>query len=82
MRGELTTLNELDEIPVRGDVISDNLLDVVCWPQTPKEKKSSPFKKVYSFYCLVLYRSFKKSHLEAIFKVKNKEYKTSFINDI
>lgn len=21
---------ELDEIPVRGDVISDNLLDVVC----------------------------------------------------
>lgn len=79
MRGELTTLNELDEIPVRGDVISDNLQDVVCWPQTPKEK---PLKKVYSFYCLVLYRSFKKSHLEAIFKVKNKEYKTSFINDI
>lgn len=77
MRGELTTLNELDEIPVRGDVISDNLLDVVCWPQTPKEKNLRHLKK-----CIVLYRSFKKSHLEAIFKVKNKEYKTSFINDI
>lgn len=82
MRGELTTLNELDEIPVRGDVISDNLLDVVCWPQTPNEKNLRHLKKCIVFIVLSFIVLLKKSHLEAIFKVKNKEYKTSFINDI
>lgn len=82
MRGELTTLNELDEIPVRGDVISDNQLDVVCWPQTPNEKNLRHLKKCIVFIVLSFIVLLKNPIFKAIFKVKNKEYKTSFINDI
>lgn len=44
--------NELDEILVRGDVIFDNLLDVVCWFKIFNEKNFCYLKKCIVFIVL------------------------------